>query len=93
METTKNYRFSTILTEIVMVLLGLLFLVPFYFLFVNSVKTFGDLLTNSAAWPEVFQWGNYANAWEKINFPSALMNSLIVTVVSNLLLVLISSMA
>ncbi|WP_440115924.1 carbohydrate ABC transporter permease [Paenibacillus sp. QZ-Y1] len=93
METTKNYRFSTILTEIVMVLLGLLFLVPFYFLFVNSVKTFGDLLTNSAAWPEAFQWSNYANAWEKINFPSALMNSLIVTVVSNLLLVLISSMA
>lgn len=29
METTKNYRFSTIVTEIVMVLLGLLFLVPF----------------------------------------------------------------
>lgn len=47
METTKNYRFGTVITEIVMVLIGLLFLIPFYFLFVNSVKTFGDLLTNS----------------------------------------------
>ncbi|MCM3784752.1 carbohydrate ABC transporter permease [Neobacillus mesonae] len=92
MESAKNYRFGTLLTELMMILLALVFLVPFYFLFVNSVKTFGDLLTNAASWPQAFEWGNYKRAWEITNFPKVLLNSLIVTVISNLLLVLISSM-
>jgi raffinose/stachyose/melibiose transport system permease protein len=93
METSKRYRFGTWTTELVMILVALLFLVPFYFLFVNSVKSFGDLLTDSAAWPQNFVWSNYARAWSITRFPEALWNSLVVTVVSNLLLVLISSMA
>ncbi|WCM61890.1 carbohydrate ABC transporter permease [Paenibacillus polymyxa] len=93
METSKRYRFGTWATEMVMILVALLFLVPFYFLFVNSVKSFGDLLTDSAALPQTFVWSNYARAWSITRFPEALWNSLVVTVVSNLLLVLISSMA
>ncbi|AUO05967.1 sugar ABC transporter permease [Paenibacillus jamilae] len=93
METSNRYRIGTWATELVMILVALLFLVPFYFLFVNSVKSFGDLLTDSAAWPQTFVWSNYARAWSITRFPEALWNSLVVTVVSNLLLVLISSMA
>lgn len=93
METSKRYRFGTWATEIVMILVALLFLVPFYFLFVNSVKSFGDLLTDSAACAQTFVWSNYARAWSITRFPEALWNSFVVTVVSNLLLVLISSMA
>lgn len=92
MKAEKQYRFSTMFTEIVMILLALLFLVPFYFLFVNSVKSFGDLLSNAAAWPQVFEWSNYSRAWEITKFPKVLLNSLFVTIVSNLLLVLFSSM-
>ncbi|GAB6992081.1 carbohydrate ABC transporter permease [Paenibacillus pini] len=93
MEASKNYRWSTLLTEVVMILVGLVFLVPFYFLFVNSVKTFGDLLSNSASWPKSFEWHNYSRAWSLTKFPSAFGNSLIITVISNLLLALFSSMA
>lgn len=92
MKAGKQYRFSTMLTETVMILLALVFLVPFYFLFVNSVKSFGDLLSNAAAWPQVFEWSNYSRAWEITKFPKVLLNSLFVTIVSNLLLVLFSSM-
>ncbi|MGG4219040.1 carbohydrate ABC transporter permease [Paenibacillus jamilae] len=93
METNNRYRIGTWATELVMILVALVFLVPFYFLFVNSVKSFGDLLTDSAAWPQTFVWSNYVRAWSITRFPEALWNSLVVTVVSNLLLVLISSMA
>ncbi|MGM1022149.1 MAG: carbohydrate ABC transporter permease [Bacillota bacterium] len=93
METSKRYRAGTWVTELVMILVALIFLVPFYFLFVNSVKSFGDLLTDSAAWPQTFVWSNYARAWSITRFPEALWNSLVVTVVSNLSLALISSMA
>lgn len=93
MEVSKKYRFSTLATEIIMVLLALVFLVPFYFLFVNSVKTFSDLLSNSASWPKSFEWHNYARAWDITNFPKAFGNSLIVTVISNILLALFSAMS
>ncbi|MWV45744.1 ABC transporter permease subunit [Paenibacillus sp. HJL G12] len=93
MEVSKKYRFGTLATEIIMVLLALVFLIPFYFLFVNSVKTFSDLLTNSASWPSSFEWHNYARAWDITNFPKAFGNSLIVTVISNVLLALFSAMS
>ncbi|MEC0240845.1 carbohydrate ABC transporter permease [Paenibacillus dokdonensis] len=93
MEVSKKYRLGTLATEIIMVLLALVFLIPFYFLFVNSVKTFSDLLTNSASWPKSFEWHNYARAWEITNFPKAFTNSLIVTVISNVVLSMFSGMA
>ncbi|WP_342418985.1 carbohydrate ABC transporter permease [Paenibacillus sp. FSL H8-0168] len=93
MGKTSNYRLGTWAAEIFLIVIGLIFLVPFYFLLVNSVKSFGDILAHSASWPTTFRFENYANAWNKINFPTALGNSLIVTIVSNALLLLISSMA
>ncbi|NMO98094.1 carbohydrate ABC transporter permease [Paenibacillus lemnae] len=92
MDTVRKYRAGTFVTEIIMIIAALIFLIPFYFLFVNSVKTFGDLLRDSAAWPSAMEWGNYARAWTTINFTAAFWNSVIVTVASNLLLALISSM-
>ncbi|MCU6339998.1 hypothetical protein KW823_26140, partial [Enterobacter quasiroggenkampii] len=68
-------------------------LVPFYFLLVNSVKSFGDLLSNAASWPESFEWANYQKAWEMTKFPQAFTNSLLITVVSVLLVGLTSAMA
>lgn len=92
METIKKYKATTLVTEMIMIVIALLFLVPFYFLFVNSVKTFGNLLTDSAGLPVTLEWSNYSRAWTITKFPSALVNSLIVTVASNLLLALFSAM-
>jgi len=93
MDITKNSRTSLAITEIIMLLVALLFLIPFYFLFVNSVKSFGDLLTNAASLPKSIEWGNYARAFEITKFPTAFLNSFVITVVSNVLLVLVSAMA
>ena len=89
---SKAYTGRTLITEIIMVLFALLFLSPFYFLFVNSVKTFGEIMTNSASWPAVFQWENFSRAWSLTNFPLVFTNSLIVTVISVILVALISAM-
>lgn len=92
MEQDTRYRIPTLIIEIVLILIGLLFLVPFYFLISNSLKTFGEILSDAAALPSTIQWANYKSGWEAINFPSAFKNSLIITIVSNVLLVLLSSM-
>ncbi|MBH5317267.1 carbohydrate ABC transporter permease [Paenibacillus sp. GSMTC-2017] len=93
MDMTKNNRTAKIVTEVIMILIALLFLVPFYFLFVNSVKTISELYTNAASLPKVLEWSNYTRAFEITKFPSAFVNSLIITIVSNVVIVILSSMA
>ncbi|HLO12422.1 MAG TPA: carbohydrate ABC transporter permease [Pseudoneobacillus sp.] len=89
----NRYTKKTLLLEIIGILLGILFLIPFYFVLINSVKGFADILIDAAAWPKEFLFSNYQKVWEIINFPKAFWNSLIITVFSNIGLVVISSMA
>jgi raffinose/stachyose/melibiose transport system permease protein len=89
----NRYTSKTFILEVIGILLGLLFLIPFYFVLINSVKGFADILLDAAAWPKEFLFSNYQKVWEIINFPKAFWNSLIITVLSNIGLVVISSMA
>jgi raffinose/stachyose/melibiose transport system permease protein len=79
--------------EVVMILLALLFLAPFYFLLANSVKSFGEILSNAASWPKEFMWSNFSNAWKLARFGEAFRNSLIITVISVILISLFAAMA
>ncbi|MBT2690667.1 carbohydrate ABC transporter permease [Bacillus sp. ISL-47] len=88
-----KYTKYTFLLEVIGIVLGVIFLIPFYFVLVNSVKGFADILIDAAAWPKEFLFSNYVKVWDIINFPRAFWNSLIITVVSNIGLVVISSMA
>lgn len=91
--TRSNYTSRTFVLELLALLLALLFLVPFYFVLVNSVKSFGDLLVNSANLPKSLHLENYSRVWEITKFPKVFANSLIITVASNVGLVVISAMA
>ncbi|AST93413.1 carbohydrate ABC transporter permease [Sutcliffiella cohnii] len=89
----NKYTKKTFVLEIFAIMLALLFLVPFYFVLVNSVKGFGEILIDAAAWPKEILFSNYAKVWEIINFPKAFMNSLVITVFSIIGIVVLSSMA
>jgi raffinose/stachyose/melibiose transport system permease protein len=89
----KNYGKRIFLLEIFAIILGLIFLVPFYFVIVNSVKGFSEILVDAAALPKEILFSNYAKVWEIISFQDAFLNSLIITVFSVTGIVLISSMA
>lgn len=89
-KTTSRWNIGI---EVVMVLLALLFLSPFYFLIANSLKSFGEILSDAASWPQSFMWSNYANAWKLARFSEAFRNSLLVTIVSVVLISLFSAMA
>lgn len=82
-----------IVLQIVMVVAALIFLAPFYFLLVNSVKSLGDIMVDAANWPTVFHFDNYSKAWEMTRFPEAFTNSVIITVISNLIIAMLSAMA
>ncbi|RXT03752.1 carbohydrate ABC transporter permease [Ammoniphilus sp. CFH 90114] len=79
--------------ELLAIVIAILFLIPFYFILVNSVKSFGDIIMDGASWPKAFMWVNYVRVWETINFPRAFWNSLVVTVFSVAGMAIISAMA
>jgi raffinose/stachyose/melibiose transport system permease protein len=67
--------------------------VPFYFVIVNSLKSFGEILANSSSLPQSFYLDNYSQVWTIMKFPQAFLNSLLITVLSNVGLIIISSLA
>ncbi|MEK3784235.1 carbohydrate ABC transporter permease [Paenibacillus sp. FSL R5-0810] len=93
MKTKSSLSASALILQVVMFIIAILFLAPFYFLLVNSVKSLGDIMVNAANWPSMFHWDNYSKAWELTRFPEAFTNSLIITVISNLIIALLSAMA
>ncbi|CAM4346304.1 carbohydrate ABC transporter permease [Paenibacillus alkaliterrae] len=90
---TKPYGLKLFSFEIMMLLAALIFLTPFYFVIANSFKGFSELLMNTSSLPKSLNWENYARAWEVLSFPRALRNSFLITVFSDICMVIISSMA
>lgn len=89
---TRRYRGSTLTLEVFAILLAVVFLSPFYLVLANSVKTLKEILLDAASLPQVFHWDNYSKVWEAIDFPLAFWNSLSITVLSVIFIVLFSSM-
>lgn len=71
----------------------LIFLLPFYIAIVNSLKTQLETAENVLALPKVFSLENYKEAMQKISFSKSLINTFIVTVVGDILIVLCASMS
>jgi raffinose/stachyose/melibiose transport system permease protein len=90
---SSRYRPRNFILEIAAILLAIIFLSPFYLVLSNSVKGLKDILIDAASWPQVFHWDNYSKVWDAIDFPQAFFNSLQITILSVIFIVLFSSMA
>ncbi len=91
--SSERYSPRLFVLEVVVILMAIVFLSPFYFVLVNSVKPFGEILRNAAALPQDITLSNYANAWQQVRFPTVFFNSLIVTSFSIGGMVLLGAMA
>ncbi|MES9683920.1 carbohydrate ABC transporter permease [Gottfriedia acidiceleris] len=89
----ERYTGLTFLLELFGIILAIFFLVPFYYVLGNSFKSFADILQNTSSLPKSLDFTNYSQAIAVMDFWRALLNSLIVTVASNVLIVLFCSMA
>lgn len=72
-----------------------LFIVPFYFMFVNSIKSSAEANKLSIDWPSELHFENYIQVLVKNNFQllTAFKNSTILTICSVIGLIICSSMA
>lgn len=79
---------------IVIAALFVLYMVPFFVVILNSFKQKRDIITNPLSFiaEKGYTLENYVKAFEKMNFLKAFGNSLFVTCLSTLLVVILASM-
>lgn len=92
-QNKKKAQVRKYLLLAVSLIVVLIYLFPFYIVVVNAFKTSLETAENALAMPARLTFENLSDAAKKINFNTALKNSLIVTFVSVIMIVLFSSMS
>ena len=63
MKTDRQAKAGRVILEIVMVLLSLVFLYPLFLAIINSLKSFGEVMTDVVALPKHLVFANYSYVW------------------------------
>ncbi len=80
-----------VILNIFLAFLAFLVLIPLFWMLMNSVKTNQELFDNSLRLPSLIHFENYATAW-RLGLSKYFINSLLVSTVSILLIVMVSSL-
>lgn len=87
----KNPLSSRIFTVVLLVVLFMCFILPFYYMIISSFKGLLEAIAITPVWwPETFHWENYSRAWEAANFPRYTMNSIILSVACSVSCIVVS---
>lgn len=89
----KKKNRKLVMTEITMILLAIVWIVPIYYLVVTTFKTQKDATLHPLGLPSTWEFSNYVNAWEKMHFPRAFANTFIITICSVTILVVVGALA
>ncbi len=68
-------------------LLALVYVFPLFISFMSAFKTNGEILNNPTALPSSFYTGGFQYLFQKTNFPQAFLNSVFLTVLSEMLII------
>lgn len=72
-------RILRILKTISLYALLLIYLSPFFFVLINSFKSRREIISNPFGLPDVWSLDNFVTAFQKMDFVSAFVNSLVIT--------------
>lgn len=83
-----------ILECLLLIVLILIFIFPFYWTIITSLKTMWEAIENPPTWwPRQFVWSNYVTVWKTKNFLAYGKNSLIMTIGASVIQLVSSTMA
>ena len=91
--TLGSYTNKTKLLEVITWLILLVYMAPFYLMFVNSFKTRREIFEDTTGLPSVWNFSNYSDAIDRMGITTSFTNSIIITVASVIFLLIFSSMA
>lgn len=92
-ENRKKLQTAHILLFALTIVLAVLFLAPMFFAMISAFKTNGEILKNPMALPTGFYLKNFYDLFSQSDFATAIYHSLILTVVSEVLIVCVVPMA
>lgn len=93
MRARRRITVNSIIISIISVILALLFISPFYIIFINAFKTKKELFASTLKLPTTWILDNFKLAFERLDFLRTLLNSLTVTIGSIIVIIVFSSMA
>jgi ABC-type glycerol-3-phosphate transport system permease component len=96
----RQRRGSRIALYAVLIAGAFVALLPFLYMLANSLKTYGETVTRTAAfpfraefWPKVPQWVNYQTAWSEANLSRYFLNSVVIASVTVSGIIVVSSLS
>lgn len=89
----KKKLILTILRDIFLIILAFFCIAPVVLLFFNATKTEADFLRNPFGIPSEFHFENFVDAWKKGGYTQGYLNSILISGVSIVFVVLFSGMA
>lgn len=81
-----------VLIYIILCILLIIFLLPLYLALVNSLKPLGQILSNTLNLPKSFYLDNFIYVFNEMDFLHALLNTLMVTIISVFFIAVLGSM-
>lgn len=93
LKTLDSYTGKLKILEVFSWVLLIIYMTPFYLMIINSFKTRREIFANTTGLPETWNYKNYIDAMNKMDVLSSFTNSMIITVIGVLFIILFSSMA
>ncbi len=93
MTRAKKKRLQMLLLEIVITIIGIIYIYPVFLMFINSVKPFKEVITDVIGLPSRIEWGNYSHVMDKMDYWRLFLNNLIITAIGIFGIVLFSSLS
>lgn len=90
--TIKKKHYTQAVIFVITLILAMIFLIPVFFALISAFKTNGEIISNPVALPRSLNFDNFVQLFKKADVWGALVNTLILTVVSELLIVVVVPM-
>jgi len=93
MNLRTRKRVSQGVITLVMLLIGLIFILPYIWMLLNSFKPQVEIMKGKTFLPAKFIWSNYVTVWTKAPIATWFQNSVIVTLAGTLVMLFTSTLA
>ena len=91
---TKKHKANRIILIVLLTIVSLFMLVPFYWMVISSLKLNKDVFSIPMKWwPDKFQWENYALIWKKLPLFTFFFNTAKLTIITTVIQLFTSCLA
>lgn len=92
MGNKQKKKLSLIALELVMIVIAIIYIYPITLMFINSVKSFGEVVTDVIALPTKIEWQNYTYVIDKMKYGRLFFNNVVITTIGIIGIIGFSSM-